>query len=132
MSRLHKPLEPRRNTREAIADDRAELADAGVEREAYADLHVVVEETEDVGERRSAGRQVPSDSVQDEQRVVAVGAAPDVVERQCARQTAITHSVKVELSCHRVLVTGRQSARKGRGKRRTRPVNREKAGVPGA
>src|SRR5262245_44729358 len=53
-ARRDESLEARRNAREVVGDARPELADAGIEGEAHADLDVVVEDARERVQPRGA------------------------------------------------------------------------------
>ena len=67
-------LEARRGAREVATQRRAELADACREGERERVLRIIVENAKERAERRSACRQAATDTIQHDQRVIAISA----------------------------------------------------------
>src|SRR5262245_18422070 len=83
-------LNPRRRPREVVIDALSELADICRGSEAQGCLCVIVEDPEQRSNICSRRRQVTADTVQDQQRVVAVSASRDVVHSHYASRAIIT------------------------------------------
>ena len=88
-------LEARRQARESIGDDAAELAASGIG-EAQAVFSIIIEDAEQRAQRACTNAQVATNAVDDHDCIVAIRTARNVRGRQHARHLVVTTEDTVE------------------------------------
>src|SRR5215813_12241360 len=111
-ARRDNSVDPRRRAGEVVGERRAELACARIEAEAERGFDVVIEDAEDRSQRRGRRTQISADSVENQERVVAVSPGRNVRESERSRNTVVTgRSIEDQIRGLRILIAAWQSPR---------------------